>query len=172
MGPRSLRGAVGAAVAAAALGGCAGNPQTADEFRKTTPGSMTGKLVTFEADRPVRDIGATFRSRAPECLTVKVKAYHQTGTASWMTLDVYKPTVRVSDKRAELVLQKHDEAATMNVGEPPGGFYVFIADATAVSATRTRVDLYTSAVARDSLTRAVTGWATGKNLGCPDLGKG
>jgi len=171
MGPKNLRGAFGAAVAAAMLGGCA-NPQTPDEFRKMAPDSMTGKLVTFETARTVRDIGATFRSRAPECLTVKVKAYHQTGTAAWMTLDAYKPTVRVTDKRAELILQKHDEAATMNAGEPPGGFYVFIADATAISATRTRVDLYTSALAKDSLTRAVTGWATGKNLGCPDMGKG
>lgn len=171
MGPRGLQSAIGVAVAAAMLGGCA-NPQTADEFRKTVPGSMTGKLVTFEASRPVNDIGRTFQARAPECLTVKVKAYHQTGTASWMTLKVYKPTVRVSDKRAELVLQVHDEATAVNVGEPAGGYYVFIADATAISATRTRVDLYTSATAQDSLTRAVTGWATGKNLGCPDLGKG
>jgi hypothetical protein len=49
---------------------------------------------------------------------------------------------------------------------------VFVADATAVSAAKTRVDLYTSGSTQDSLTRAVTGWATGKNLGCPDLGKG
>lgn len=171
MGSRGLHGAIGAAVAAAMLGGCA-NPQTADEFRKTVPGSMTGKLVTFEASRPVSDIGRTFQARAPECLTVKVKAYHQTGTASWMTIKVYKPTVRVSDKRAELVLQVHDEATAVNVGEPAGGYYAFIADATAIGATRARVDLYTSAMAQDSLTRAVTGWATGKNLGCPDLGKG
>ena len=171
MRPRDKRRAIGIAVAAAVLGGCA-NPQTADEFRKSVPDSMTGKRVTFEASRPVGEIARTFQAKAPECLTVKVKAYHQTGTASWMTLKAYKPTVRVTDKRVELVLQVHDEAATANVGEPPGGFYVFVADATAVNAAKTRVDLYTSGSTQDSLTRAVTGWATGKNLGCPDLGKG
>ena len=171
MWPWDMHRAIGVTVAAAILGGCA-NPQTADEFRKSVPDSMTGKLVTFEVSRPVQDVARTFQAKAPECLTVKVKAYHQTGTASWMTINVYKPTVRVGDKRAELVLQRHDEAATTNIGEPPGGYYVFVADATAIGAAKTRVDLYTSANSQEGLTRAVTGWATGKNLGCPDLGKG
>jgi hypothetical protein len=169
---RSFQGATGATLAAAVLFGCAGNPQTPDEFRKTVPGSMTGKLVTFEAARPFREVAKTFQARGPECLNVRIRQYHQTGTASWMTNAVYKPTVLVTDRRAELHLQMHYDGQMVIGEEPPGGFYVFVADATPIDAARTHVDIYTSAIAQDSLTRAVTGWATGKNLGCPDMGKG
>ena len=70
MGPGGMYRAIGITVAAAVLGGCA-NPQTADEFRKSVPDSMTGKRVTFEASRPVSEIARTFQAKAPECLTVK-----------------------------------------------------------------------------------------------------
>ena len=172
MEPRSLYRGFRAAIAAAMLVGCASNPQTPDEFRKTVPGSMMGKLVTFDAARPYREVARTFQSRAPECLNVRVRQYHQTGTASWMTNAVYKPTVLVTGTRAELHLQMHYDGQMVIGEEPPGGFYVFIADATSIGAGRTHVDIYASGAAQESLTKAVTGWATGKNLGCPDLDKG
>jgi len=55
--------------------------------------------------------------------------------------------------------------------EPPGGYYTFVADATPLGSTTTRVDFYGHSMSGDVLPKAVTGWATGQNLGCPDLTK-
>jgi len=154
------------AVAAAMLAGCVANPQTADEFRKTA--SEGGRVTTFDVIRPFRDVAGAFRSKAPECLNATVREVHQTGTAMWMTVRVYKPTVLVNDKRAELQLRLHYEG--LSIGQPPEGYYVFVADATPAGGGKTHVGIYSS-TSYDNVTRAVTGWVTGKNIGCPDLSK-
>ena len=40
-------------------------PLTADEFRKAVPGALTGKVETFEVDRPFHAVAETFRKKAP-----------------------------------------------------------------------------------------------------------
>lgn len=55
--------------------GCAGHmPQTPDEFRKASSGSMFGKLETYEVNRSAADIGKTFQKYAPKCLNVRVES--------------------------------------------------------------------------------------------------
>ena len=92
------------------------------------------------------------------------------GTTVDMT-SVYKTTVVVTDKKAELHVQRHYGAANMGSDEPPGGYYTFVADATPLGSTTTRVDFYGHSMSADVLPKAVTGWATGQNLGCPDMTK-
>jgi hypothetical protein len=149
----------------ATLLGCA-NPQTADEFRK----SYNGPAATLELDRALRDVAATFQLRAPECLNVTVRR-----TVSGPTYQVvdtaYTPKVVVNTKRVELYVQmRYVRGVLTTVGEPQGGYYMLVADVYPVDAKHSRMEMFGSN--NDHvLGRAITGWATGKNLGCPDMTK-
>ena len=54
---------------------------------------------------------------------------------------------------------------------PPGGLYMLVADTTPLDKSRTRIDVSGPSVGTDTLVRAITGWATGENLGRPDMTK-
>ena len=54
---------------------------------------------------------------------------------------------------------------------PEGGMYYLVADAAPLDRNRTKVKIYAPSIGADTLVRAVTGWATGENVGCPDLTK-
>ncbi|HEY7241521.1 MAG TPA: hypothetical protein VH600_20275 [Burkholderiales bacterium] len=150
----------------ATLVGCA-NPQTADEFRK----SYNGPAATVGLDRPLRDVAATFQSRAPECLSVTVRRSIP-GPTYQVADTAYAPKVVVSTKRVELSVQmRYVRGVLTSVGEPEGGYYTLVADVYPVDVKRSRLEMFGS----DNdhvLGRAITGWATGKNLGCPDMTKG
>jgi hypothetical protein len=49
--------------------------------------------------------------------------------------------------------------------------YYLVADAAPLDRNRTKVEIYAPSIGADTLVRAVTGWATGENVGCPDLTK-
>ena len=153
--------------------GCAQNyPQNAQEFRDAVPGAFMGKLQTFEAKRPLREVAKTFQARAPECLNVAVRTVSQSSTSYQNILAVYKATVVNHPQKAELHLQRDYKSGVLVPGKvPPGGLYMLVADATAVDAKRTRIDLYGPSMGADVLIRAINGWATGENLGCPDMTK-
>jgi len=163
------------AVLAVLLSGCAVQyPQNAEEFRRAVPGAFMAKVQTFEVDRAFRDVARTFQAKAPECLSVSVRTVSQTGTSYQNFLTIYKPTVVVSESKAELHVQRHYQGGGIIVPgkEPPGGLYMLVADATPLDRRRTRIDIYAPTHGADTLIRAITGWATGKNLGCPDMTKG
>ena len=157
-----------------ALAGCAQNfPQNADEFRQMLPGSFMGKVQSFESQRPLREVARTFETRAPECLNVSVRTVSRTSTSYQNILTTYKATVLATDKRAELHLQRHYEGGGVIIPgkEPPGGLFMLVADATPIDRNRTRVEIYSPSVGTDVLIRAINGWASGQNLGCPDMTK-
>jgi hypothetical protein len=155
------------------LAGCAQNyPQSAQEFRQAVPGAFMTKVHTFEAKRPLREVAKTFEARAPECLNKSVRTVSQTSTSYQNILAVYKATVVNNPQKAELHLQRDYKSGVLVPGKvPPGGLYMLVADATAVDAKRTKVDIYGPSMGADVVIRAITGWATGENLGCPDMTK-
>ena len=156
------------------LAGCAQNyPQNAQEFREAVPGAFMAKLQTFEAKRPLRDVAKTFQARAPECLNVAVRTISQTSTSYQNILTTYKATVVTNAQKAEIHLQREFKGGGVIVpGKvPPGGLYMLVADATPLDKGRTRIDIYGPSMGADTVIRAVTGWATGENLGCPDMTK-
>lgn len=156
------------------LAACGGMPQSAEEFRKAVPGAMMTKTDSYEVNRSVQAVGTTFRQRAPECLGVQVRTVSQTTTSYQNILTTYKPTVVVTGERAELhVQQLHKGGGVIYPQKPPeGGVYLMVVDAYPVSSNRTRIQLYgPSLSAYDVLYRAIRGWATGENLGCPDMTK-
>lgn len=156
----------------ALLAACATHPQNAEEFRQYIPGATFGKVQTFEANRSFRDIAKTFQAKAPECLNVSVRTVETSSTSNINILTTYKPTVVVSEKRAELHVQRSLKGNVIVPGKPPeGGDYFLVADATPLDRGRTRIDIYAPSVGATTMIRAVTGWATGENVGCPDLTK-
>lgn len=162
------------ALAASLSAGCAMNyPQNAQEFREQIPGAMFGQKQTFEARRPLRDIAKTFQAKAPECLNVSVRTISQTSTSYQNILATYKPTVVVGAQKAELHVQRtYKGGGVITPGKvPEGGLYLLVADATPIDRSTTRIDIYGPTRGADTLIRAVTGWATGENVGCPDLTK-
>ena len=160
-------------VAALALAGCVDFPQNAQQFRDQVPGATFGQKQTFEAKRPLREVARTFQAKAPECLNVSVRTISQTSTSYQNILTTYKPTVLVSAQKAELHVQRHYQGGGVIIPgkEPEGGLYMLVADATPIDRSRTRIDIYAPTHGADTMIRAVTGWATGENVGCPDLTK-
>ena len=155
-----------------ALTGCVTHPQTAEEFRRAVPGALTAKTETFEVNRPFRDVAATFRKKAPECLDVTIKTTSRTNMSYQVIVTEYKPTVVVTRERAELHVQQHHKSGVVTVSkEPAGGYYLLVADAYPVDQNKTRVQMFAPSMGHGVLIRAVKGWATGENLGCPDMTK-
>jgi len=160
-----------AALIVFASGCVTSHPQTADEFRKAVPGSFSAKVETFKVKRPYRRVSATFRKKAKKCLNVAIKTTSRTNMSYQQYTTTYKPTVIVKKNRTELHVQQHIDNTVKVTKEPKGGYYLFVADAYPVSKNTTQIDLYRPAMGYKILTKAVKGWASGKNMGCPDMTK-
>ena len=160
------------ALATIVLQGCGGMPQTAEEFRQAASGAMLAKTDTYEVNRPVRDVAATFERKAPECLNMAVRTVSQTTTSYQNILTEYRATVVPGGARAELHLQQLHKNGVIYPSKPPeGGAYIIVADAYPLPGNRTRMQLHGPAMGYDVVYRAIRGWAAGDNLGCPDLTK-
>ena len=159
-------------VACLLLQACGGMPQSAEEFRKAVPGAMMTKSESYEVARPFKDVAATFQRKAPECLNNAVRTISQTSTSYQNILTEYRGTAVLGPERAELHVQQLHKTGVLYPSKPPeGGVYIFVADVYPQAGNRTRIQLYGPSRGYDVLYRAVRGWATGENLGCPDLTK-
>jgi hypothetical protein len=153
--------------------GCAINhPQTAAEFRAAAPGATFGKKESFVVDRQFDAVARTFEEQAPKCLEKRVKMTESGHMYHHVVVTKYTPTVLVSDDSAELHLQFEHEQGVMAVSEmPENGYYLMVADASRLADNKTQIDMYRPSMGYDTIVRAVKGWATGDNIGCPDLTK-
>ena len=114
----------------------------------------------------------TFQKMGPNCLSKTIKTTSQTNMSYQVIVTTYKPTVVVKGKKAELHVQFHHDQGVVNVSkEPVGGYYLLVADAQPLTPTKTRIDLYRPSMGHAVLIQAVKNWATGENVGCPDLTK-
>jgi hypothetical protein len=169
---KRFRVRAGVAAVTLAIAACSPMPQTAEEFRKAVPGAVMAKTDRYEVNRSMKDVAATFRRRAPECLKVSVRTVSQTSTSYQNILTEYTPTVVVNGERAELHLQQHHKTGVVYPSKPPaGGPYIIVADAYPMAGNRTRIQLYGPSKGYDVVYRAIRGWASGDNLGCPDMTK-
>jgi len=161
------------AAATVLLSGCVTqHPQNAEEFRRMAPGAFMVKVENHQIDRSVSEIGETFQARAPECMNMRVTTTSQTRGSYQVIVSLYKPTVVATEQRAELHLQRHHEKGVLAVTkEPEGGYYLIVADAYPVDGSRSRLQIIGPSKGYDVIYRAIVGWATGNNLGCPDLTK-
>lgn len=161
-----------AALSGLLLQACGQMPQTAEEFRRAVPGAMMTKTESYEVNRPLREVAATFRRKAPECLNLQVRTVSRTATSYQNILTHYQATVVVTAQRAELHVQQEHKTGVLYPSKPPaGGTYLVVADAYPQPGNRTRIQLYGPSRGYDVLYRAIRGWASGENLGCPDMTK-
>jgi hypothetical protein len=160
-------------IVALVVAGCATKmPQTADEFRRMAPGVFMIQVQSFEVQRPLREVGETFRRRAPECLNVTTRSTEQ-GPGHYHVVEAaYKPTTLVGAERAELhIQQKHVKGVLAVHKEPEAGHYLFVVDASAVDRGTTKVQIIGPAKGYDVVVSAVKAWASGSSMACPDLTK-
>lgn len=174
----------------AMLAGCAVSwPQNPQEFRERAQNSPHKDLVdTIEVSRPLAEVSAALRRQSAACLNQKVTLkismagrdsrgistgagpVRNSGTAT------YTSTFASRASHAEVAVQrKMEDSNRIEVGNvPEGGAYRVVADATALSASRTRLEIYrmflndhTDEAIRDALVH----WAKGDSQGCPVLDK-
>jgi len=152
------------------LQACVQMPQTAEEFRKLVPGAMMTKTDTYQVNRPMSEVAATFERLAPKCLNVTVQTVSHSTTSFQNLIARYKATVVRSSERAELHVQQLYETGVLYPSKPPeGGVYLLVADAYPQPNSSTRIQLYGPSMGYEALYRAIRGWASGENLGCPDM---
>lgn len=168
-----MRTAFTALVATLAAAGCAGKmPQTADEFRQMAPGAFMVQVQTFEVKRPVREVGETFRRRAPECLNVTIRTTSSAPGSYQVIETAYKATVIAGASKAELHLQqKHLKGVVAVYQEPEDGHYLFVVDAVPAGGRATKLQIIGPSRGYDVVVRAFKAWADGSSTGCPDMTK-
>lgn len=158
---------VGLMLTAGLLAGCVSMPQNAQEYRKSVPATFNTEKDSYEVDRSLVAISRTFKEMAHKCLNVRLKVV---GRGMKITR-YYKPTVRVAANRAEFHLQElSDPKPALMKDVPEDGYYVFVADAVPISNHKTRIDIYRFST-MGVVNSAVKSWATGENVGCPDLSR-
>ena len=155
------------------LTGCAVHqPQTAAEFRQVAPGATFGTHDSFVVNRNFDDVARTFEKQAYKCLDQRIRMTESGHMYHHVVVTKYTPTVQVSENTAELHLQYVHEQGVLAVSEiPEKGYYLMVADATRMDANTTQIDMYRPTIGHDAVVRAVKGWATGENVGCPDMTK-
>lgn len=160
-----------AAVASLLLQACVQMPQTPDEFRKAVSDhAMMTKTDTYQVNRSMSDVGTTFERLASKCLDVRVQMVSHSNQSFQNIITRYKSTVVRSTDRAELHVQQLHETGVLYPSKPPeGGVYLLVVDAYAQSNKSTRIQLYGPSMGYEALYRAIHGWASGENLGCPDM---
>ena len=167
-----MRTAIVLFIAALAGAGCATTiPQNAEEFRQMAPGAFRVQVENFEVKRSVRQVGETWRRRAPECLNVTIRTTSSAPGSYQVIVTAYKPTVVAGAQRAELHLQMKHLQGVVNVQkEPEGGRYMFVADADPAGRGATKVRII-GPKGYEVVFRAIRAWADGSSQGCPDLTK-
>lgn len=168
-----MRIQIAGTIAALLAAGCATKmPQTADEFRRMAPGAFMVQVQTIEVKLSVREVGETFRRRAPECLGVTIRTT-SSAPGSYQVIEArYKPTVVAGADRAELhVQQKHLKGVLTVHKEPEDGRYLFVVDATPAGRGTAKVQIIGPSRGYDVVVRAIRAWADGSSQGCPDMTK-
>jgi len=146
------------------LGGCGSVALSPEDFRR----QMASSAERLDVDRPLRDVGATFRERAAACLNVTTKKYGGPAVRYTMQVWAHTATVVATDTRVEMhVRTKYDGVTLYDQGSD--GAYIFLAHATPLGPRRTHLELWTYTARGDALRNAVKGWAGGSFSGCPDL---
>ena len=146
------------------------HPQTAAEFRQAAPGAFMAKMESYEVNRPFKKVASTFKKQAPKCLSARIRSESRTNMSYQVIVTKYNPTVIVKKNKAELHLQQLHEKGVMNISKvPEKGYFLMVVDATPISKNKTKIDYYGPSSGFDTITRAIRNWATGKNMGCPDL---
>ena len=155
---------------ASLLAGCGGRAaMTTDEFRA----KQAGNVEIIVVDRPLRDVAATFRDRAPACIQdVQTTSFNGPPGRRLMSQWRYHETVKVTDRQVELSVQAMTPTYSRFELPDEHGIYVILARVAPVDGRRSRLEIYGSwgsMFEEDRIKIAIRGWAAGTFAGCPEL---
>lgn len=157
----------------AVLSGCVGGPMptTAADFRDAVLSgkSMMVEHTSFVVHRPYAAVASSYKKYALKCLNASVGITN--GINSHTTI-IYTPSLTVGSRHLELSVQYHPVGTIEIYKEPKNGYYMLVVDASALRGRRTKVDIYGPKYGHSTMLKAIHNWATGRNMGCPDLAKG
>lgn len=161
--------------AALLLGGCAGAPKNAEDFRQMAREAAPYHLKiieNLEVARPFRDVSSTLRQKTDECLRVKLTREGTYRHTDFTMTHTYKPTFIATANKAELHVQlKMEGTRSYEFGAPPDGSYRVVLDATPAGPNKTKIVMYVNSIDDNLIRNAMRGWVQGTNLGCPDVSK-
>lgn len=157
------------------LAGCGSMPKTPDILVKNAKdGAMMSEKDVFEVKRPIAQITEMFKKKSAECFRQEVSStLHDASRGIKLNrreVRAFTPKVLVSKQLTRLTLQSNVTEGSTSLGDiPPDGWYMMVVDAYPVDKNTTRVESYYQSTAYHGAFTAVKLWATGTNMGCPDL---
>lgn len=162
-----MKGILLAAAIALSAGACA-VPMNADDFKKSTADTSTGISERIAVDLPFDRVIANLKGPVDACMNFNAGAlYSSHGTVAPGTIARTQMTIS-QPGRAKIVTQ-YTPTGVINVGpQPEGGYYMFVADITSVSKTRTNVEMfYHELIFKNEFAQKIKDWANGGDKACP-----
>jgi hypothetical protein len=157
------------------LVGCASGPtpQNAAQYRSAVgKGGMGASLETYEVNRSYKEVAATLKAKANECLKARLVETECINRSCKDREIIYTPTVVSGPKGTELHLQWRRvpmDSYFAGGPPPPTGMYIMVADALPAGKNKTRLNVYAPSSLFRSAPDAVKHWANGTNMGCPNF---
>lgn len=151
-------------------------PKNPAEFRAMAKdGGMFFSTETYTVKRPYQQVVDTFKQRAPFCLNKTIETSRRQGGitgAKFVEVRAWKAKVNSSNNHMECTLQSLVVGGnTYEAIDPPNkdGHYYMLVDAYPVDQGSTRIVVSKSINVSDTVDKAAKNWATGENMGCPDM---
>lgn len=153
-------------------------PKTPDEYRSAMQqraNTMGVRVENFVIPRPILPSAQFVKKKSEECLRHTIRVTSSTSSGGMMTsysdnLVKYEPKAEISATKASVYLTE----TYMNLkGETiQGPYFTYLMDFKPLAGNKTKVDLYyTWGEPRPTIVKAVKAWASGTDVGCPNLAK-
>jgi hypothetical protein len=156
------------ALAALSLSACAIS-MNADDFKKEASGSSTGVSERFSVPLPFDKVMANLKGLVDNCLNYDVGALFSSHGAVAPGKSIRTRITLSQPGHAKIVSQNTPTGTIMLSPVPEGGLYIFVADVTSSSKTKTDIDMYYHQVFfKNDFAESVKKWAGGQDKTCHD----
>ncbi|MDH5388648.1 MAG: hypothetical protein OEY06_09380 [Gammaproteobacteria bacterium] len=157
------------------LTGCGSMPNTPELLvQNVKSGSMFSEKEVFEVERPLSKVSKTLKKKSTECFRQRVANTSNTGGTGLQVqrtlVRSFTPKIVIGKKHTRLTLQSMITEGSTELGDmPKDGWYMMVVDAYKINKNKTRVETYFQQPSYLGAFSAIKHWATGSNMGCPDL---
>lgn len=155
------------------LTGCGTPPKNTAEFRAMAKeGGFLLSNETYVVKRPYQQVVNTYKQRALACLNQTIETTTKDRYGVHVSSSTWTARVNATDKRMECTMQlRSNDSNVVEVYDPPNkyGHYHMLVDAYPVDQNTTRIVLSKALTVSDVVVQATKNWATGENMGCPDM---
>jgi hypothetical protein len=140
-----------------------------DDFKKEASGTSTGVSERFTVELPFDRVMANLKGPVDACLNFNTGAlYSSHGTVAPGKL-VRTQITTSQPGHAKIVSQNKLTGTIVLNPEPEGGFYIFVADITSVSKSKTDIEMYYHKLFfNNTFAESIKKWASGEDKSCHD----